>query len=82
MALYRGDRERVPTVCFNVRDAASSDVVKYLDLHGICVRGGIHCAILAHETIGTVERGAVRVSMNHFNTENEVDEFIRVIGEI
>lgn len=82
VALYRSDRERVPTVCFNVRDAASSDVVKYFDLHGICVRGGIHCAILAHETIGTVERGAVRVSMNHFNTENEVDEFIRVIGEI
>lgn len=80
--IYESDQERVPTVCFNVRNIASSDVVRYLDLHGICVRGGMHCAILAHETLGTVESGAVRVSMNHFNTEDEVDEFIRVIGAI
>ena len=82
VVIYESDRERVPTVCFNVRNTASSDVVRYLDLHGICVRGGIHCAILAHETLGTVESGAVRVSMNHFNTEDEVDKFIRVIGAI
>ena len=66
----------------NVKGVAYSDVVKYLDQHGICVRGGIHCAILAHETIGTVETGAVRVSVNSFNTAAEIDEFIRVIGAL
>ena len=82
VVIYRAEYDRVPTVCFNVVDVASSDVVKYLDSQGICVRGGIHCAILAHETIGTVETGAVRASINAFNTEAEVDEFIRVIGAI
>lgn len=82
VVLYRPDRPRVPTVCFNVRGVLSSDVVKYLDEHDICVRGGIHCAILAHETLGTVETGAVRASLNFFNTEDEIDRFIRVIGAI
>lgn len=80
--LYKVDHARVPTLCFNIKNMASSDVVRYLDRHGICVRGGMHCAILAHKTIGTVETGAVRVSINSFNTAEEVDEFIRVIGEI
>lgn len=82
VVLYRASYNRVPTVCFNIKDISSSDVVKRLDQNNICVRGGIHCAILAHETIGTVETGAVRVSINSFNTEPEVDEFIRVIGAI
>lgn len=80
--LYNADYTRVPTLCFNIEGMASSDVVRYLDLHGICVRGGMHCAILAHKTISTVETGAVRVSINFFNTVEEVDEFIHVIGEI
>ena len=80
--LYKAEFHRVPTICFNVKGVSSSDVVKYLDQHGICVRGGIHCAILAHETIGTVETGAVRISINSFNTETEIDEFIRVMGEM
>ncbi len=29
---------------------------------GICVRGGLHCAPLAHESAGTLETGTVRVS--------------------
>lgn len=82
VVLYKAECHRVPTVCFNVKDIASSDVVRYLDQHGICVRGGIHCAILAHETLGTVETGAVRVSVNSFNTIAEIDEFIRVIGAL
>lgn len=80
--LYKADHTRVPTLCFNIKNMRSSDVVRYLDRHGICVRGGMHCAILAHKTIGTVETGAVRVSINSFNTVEEVDKFICVIGEI
>lgn len=77
--LYNANRPRVSTVCFNVKGMSSSDVVGYLDKNGICVRGGIHCAILAHETLGTVKTGAVRVSLNSFNTQQEIDDFIKVI---
>ena len=80
--LYNEKYSRVPTICFNIKGMASNDVVSYLDKNGICVRGGIHCAILAHETLGTVKTGAVRVSLNAFNTEQEIDTFIKMIGAL
>lgn len=80
--LYKTDKPRVPVICFNVQGVPSSDVVAYLDKQGVCVRGGIHCAILAHTQIGTVETGAVRVSFNAYNTLEEVVKFIRIIGDI
>ena len=80
--LYNTDKPRVSTICFNVKGVPSSDVVAYLDKHGVCVRGGIHCAILAHTQIGTVDTGAVRVSLNACNTLEEVETFIQIIGDI
>lgn len=80
--IYNVDKPRVSTLCFNVHGVSSSDVVRILDKASICVRGGIHCAILAHETIGTVETGAVRVSLNYMNTLDEIDRFISIIKEI
>lgn len=80
--IYNLSRERVPTFSFNIQGIPSSQVVEELDKREICVRGGIHCAIKAHETINTVTTGAVRVSINHFNSKDEIDEFIRAIKEI
>ena len=80
--LYKPTKRRVSTVCFNVKGVSSSDVVSYLDKNGICVRGGIHCAILAHETLGTVKTGAIRVSLNYMNTEQEVDYLVDVLREM
>ena len=80
--LYKKECTRVPTFCFNIEGLASSDVVAKLDEAGICVRGGIHCAILAHEALGTVETGAVRVSLNYTNTEQEIDYFLETVGKL
>ena len=38
---------------------------------GLCVRAGLHCAPLAHESAGTLETGTVRFSLSAFNTERE-----------
>lgn len=82
IVIYNCDYERVPTFCFNVKNIPSSEVVRYLSENDICVRGGIHCSILAHETIGTVETGAVRVSINSFNSKEDINEFINIIEEM
>ena len=82
VVVYNADKPRVSTLAFNVKGKSSSDIVALLDKNEICVRGGIHCAILAHETLGTVETGAVRVSLNSYNTKDEIDAFIKVIGGI
>ena len=80
--IYNRNYNRVPTFCFNIEGTPSDEVVKHLSDHNICVRGGIHCAILAHETIGTVKSGAVRVSLNAFNSITEITELINAIREM
>ena len=49
------------------------DAVQYLDENDICTRGGIHCAILAHEALNTKEIGVVRFSMGWNNTKSDID---------
>lgn len=69
----------VPLVSFNIRGYISDEVGKFLDRNEIEVRTGLHCAPSAHEFIGTLETGTVRISPSVFNTKQEVD---RVIGAI
>lgn len=80
--IYKEDKKRVPTICFNIKNYSSSNVVMLLSKEEICVRGGIHCAILAHEALGTVDTGAVRASINHNNTRQEIDYFLKILGGI
>jgi len=80
--VYNADKPRVPTICFNVRGKKSNEVVHILDQNDICVRGGIHCTILAHKTLGTVQTGTIRASLNYNNTSEEIEKFITCINEI
>ena len=82
ITIYDRHVQRVSTLCFNMEGVSSDQVVAFLDKKGICVRGGIHCAILAHEALNTVHTGAVRVSLNYLNTEEEVLQFIEAIKEL
>ena len=50
-------------------------LVAALDAEGVCVRGGLHCAPLAHAAIGTEETGTVRVSFSYMNTLHEANRF-------
>jgi len=43
---------------------------------GIMVLTGLHCAPLAHKTLGTMETGTVRFSVGVFNTPEQVDVVI------
>jgi selenocysteine lyase/cysteine desulfurase len=80
--VYNKDKRRVPTFCFNLEGVPGSAVVEALGEHEICVRGGLHCAIKAHETLGTFGTGAVRVSLSSFNTRAEIDEFLKALKGI
>ena len=77
--LYDSDFTRVPTCCFNIKGQPSDKTIAFLDQHGICARGGIHCAILAHEALGTVSTGAVRISLNYQNTKEEISELLTIL---
>ncbi len=59
------------------------EVCTILDSHyDIAVRGGLHCAPLAHRVLGTGEQGAVRVSPGYFNTDKDCHSFIKAIEEM
>ena len=80
--IYDYGFDRLGVVGFNIDGYSSDEIVKYLDTWGICTRGGIHCAILAHEALKTVKTGAVRVSVSSFNTVDEVYEFIDILRRL
>lgn len=50
--------------------------------YDIAVRGGLHCAPLMHEALGTLDGGLVRVSFSHFNTYTEIDLLLRTLYEL
>ena len=41
--------------------------------YGIQTRCGLHCAPLAHKTLGTFPQGAVRFSVGPFTSFEEID---------
>jgi len=70
-------------ISFNFIGVDSTKVSFMLDrIYGIASRSGLHCAPLAHETIGTKATGTVRLSVGCFNTIEEIDTTIEALREI
>ena len=44
---------------------------------GIMTRIGLHCAPLAHQTLGTYPNGTIRFAVSHFTTEEQIDICIK-----
>lgn len=77
------NQERLPVVSLNIQDWAPGDVAAQLEQKAhVCVRAGIHCAPLAHETIGTSAAGTVRFSFGAFNSEAEIDTALSALSMI
>lgn len=51
-----------PVVSVNIPGMTSDEVARLLNEKGVAVRGGYHCAPLAHKTLGTYSGGTVRIS--------------------
>lgn len=74
---------QVPVVSINVKEQDSSEVAFILDrVFEIACRSGLHCSPMAHRTMGTLERGAVRFSFSIFNTNSEVDKILEALDQI
>ncbi|MCH5352310.1 MAG: cysteine desulfurase [Acutalibacter sp.] len=72
----------VPVLSFNVEGRPSEEVGELLAKPGIAVRCGLHCAPLAHEKMGTLETGTVRVSPSVFTKREEMEALANRIGQI
>ena len=77
------EKERVAVVSLNIEGKDPSEVGYELDeKYGIMTRVGLHCAPLAHRTIGTYPIGTVRFSFGYYNTEKEIETAIKALKEI
>ena len=70
-------------VSLNIEGKDPSEVGYELDeSYGIMTRAGLHCAPLAHRTIGTHPIGTVRFSFGYYNTEKEVEKAVKALKEM
>lgn len=85
ISLY-GDKTALnSTTCisFNINNMDTSEFSYELDnSYGIKNRSGLHCAPLAHKTVGSYPAGSVRLSISYFNKKSELDYTLKAISDI
>jgi cysteine desulfurase/selenocysteine lyase len=79
-----GKAEKQVAICsFTIAELTSSEVTMELDEEfAIMSRPGLHCAPIAHQTIGTFPQGTVRLSAGYFTTEEEINFALEAVGKI
>lgn len=83
--LYTGEPRfgaAAPVLSFNLRNKSGEETAQLLSAHGFALRGGLHCAPLAHKKLGTLERGTARLSFGAFNHVNEVYRFCETVKKL
>lgn len=83
--LYGPDdiNKRTAVVAFNIEGVDCGELGLTLDYeYGISTRSGLHCAPLAHATLGTLQTGACRISPGYFNTEEDINQAVQAVFSI
>jgi cysteine desulfurase / selenocysteine lyase len=78
------DPERqTAVVSITIEGRDPGEVARLLDRDfGIATRASLHCAPLAHRTLGTFPGGTVRLSMSYMNTKEDVLGAVRALEAI
>lgn len=74
-------KDRLGVVSFNVKGLTPHEVASMLDLEGIAIRSGHHCALPLVKRLGS-PIGTARASLYLYNTEEEIEYFARVLEKI
>lgn len=67
---------------FAVEGLDCEEVGEALAEKGVAVRAGLHCAPLAHQTVGTQEKGTIRLSPSVFTSGGQIDSFCHCLQGI
>ena len=71
---------RISIISFVVDRVHAHDVASILDVNGICIRAGYHCAMPLMERFNVP--ATARVSFSFYNTFSEIDHFLLVLEQI
>jgi cysteine desulfurase family protein len=73
-------QNRVGVVSFTIDGRDPTECSNRLsEKHHIAVRAGLHCATLAHQTIGTIQGGTIRASVGYFNKVSDIDALLLAV---
>src|SRR4029077_11174024 len=74
---------RVPTVCFNLKNVSPAALTTRLAGKGIAVRDGHMYSPRLMKSLGlSPDSGAERASLVHYNTQEEIQLFLKELSEI
>ena len=77
------DEPRAPVVSLNIAGWDPNDAAAVLDEQfDLQCRPGLHCAPLAHKTLGTYPHGTIRLAPGFTSTEEEVDGVIDAVRQL
>lgn len=84
ITVYGDISGKMLTTCISINFSQldASELSYYLESNGIKTRSGLHCAPLAHKTIGTYPNGTVRLSISYFTTKEDIDYTLMILNRI
>lgn len=77
------NQKQTAVLSFNLTGMDCGELSSSLDYEfGIITRSGLHCAPLAHQTIGTLQSGACRLSPGYFTSSEDIIYVLTAIDQL
>ena len=73
--------DRGPTACFTWDRLSARETAAHLGRHGVNAWDGDYYAMALMQRLGLAPGGAVRLGLAHYNTTDEVDRVVALLGE-
>ncbi|RDS84719.1 cysteine desulfurase [Dyella monticola] len=80
LRIFGEAKEKEPVISFLIEGAQATDMATLLDLEGVAVRSGHHCAHPLMQFYGVP--ATLRASLAFYNTREEVDAFIAALVKV
>lgn len=69
-------------ISFNVRGIHPHDVASIMDMDGVCIRAGHHCAQPLLTWLGVENLACCRLSVAFYNDKHDIDQFIESLDHV
>ena len=80
LRLFGEAKEKEPVISFLIEGAQATDMATLLDLQGVAVRSGHHCAHPLMQFYGVP--ATLRASLAFYNTREEIDAFVTALLKV
>lgn len=75
-------KENTSIVAITIGNYSPDVLQKYFDKENIVIRTGLQCSPLAHQTLGTLKNGTIRLSVSLFSKRKDFNKLNKCLREI